>query len=597
VSAGSRSHRSGPLAALVTVVLLVVAGCATVPSSSSPVVVDTVRADSRADLVPPPLSGREPDLLVCDYLTASTSPTDRHAAARKYLTDGAASGWDDGASTTIVDNVDCLIDERAAERTTILMRGDSVGTLNATGQFAVDIAPRPFSLVLTLLRVNGQWRIDNPLSGVLMRKAEFQSAYRRLPVYFLDSGLDTVVPDPRWLVKDPDSLAARLIDLLVAGPSADLAPSVVTEFAPGVRLRSNVSKADNSGAPAASGGRGVRIDFGNLDRLDMGKRQLLAAQVVWTLDAAGVTGPYFLLADGAPLDDAHANGWTTADVVSTDPAASPGASVPLHALVGGALVSVGDSKVTPVTGPLGGYTTLQSAALSRDGQRVAAVARSQPNGTQLLVGVTGGGGLVVAAQGDTMTRPTWSVDGSAVWVAQNGSTVLRVSQDPVTGVPSTQQVDTSALGAPPGSITALRLSRDGVRAALVVGGRVQLALVTRTETGTVAFTSPRLVAPGLAATAVTLDWTNADTMLVVRTDPDRPVVSVTVDGAELRVLPGNNLSAPVRAVAASPTAQLVADSRGILTLSSSDTTGERIWRQVPGLGGETGPSAVPILPG
>lgn len=585
--------------ALALAVALLAAGCATVPGASAPVVVGTVGGGAPDAAVKAPLSGREPDLLVCDFISAGAAPTDRHAAARQYLTQQASAGWEDATSTAILDNVACLPDDAdgtAPDRTRILLRGTAVGTLTATGQYTVDPSPDPYAVTLDLLLVDGQWRIENPPSGVVLRTSEFTSAYRRLPVYFLDPGLDTVVPDPRWVVDDPDSVAARLVDLLVAGPNPDLAPAVVTELPPRASLRSNVSGVDDAGAPSPVRGNGVRIDLGGLESLDAGERQLLAAQVVWTLDAASVSGPYFLLADGTALDDAHPRGWTTSDVVASDPASSPGASVALHALAGGALVEVGDAATSPVGGALGGYESLQSVALSRDGTRVAAVAARGGGGVQLLVGQTSSA-VVVAAAGGSMTRPTWSADGSAAWVVQDGSTVLRVAQDPATQVASAQQVDSSALAAFAGPITALRLSRDGVRAALVVGGQVLVAEVTRTETGTLALSTPRAVAPSLGTAVTTLDWTTADTLLVVRNGADRPVVSLTVDGSEVRDLPSGNLSVPVRAVASSPTRQLVADSRGVLELSSGDTTGERVWRPVPGLGGDGGPSTLPVLPG
>lgn len=584
---------------LVLGALLLVAGCATVPSTSAPVVVRTVGADAPGVAVKAPLSGREPDLLVCDFVTASAAPTSRHSAARQYLTQDASASWEDGTSTRILDNLACLPDDgggSAPGRSRVLLRGDSVGTLSATGQYTVNPTPELYAVTLRLVQVDGQWRIENPPTGVVLRRGDFQAAYRRLPVYFLDPGLHTVVPDPRWVINAPESLAARLVELLVAGPSADLAPAVVTELPVGSSLRSNVSGVDGAGGPSSVRGNGVRIDLAGLDALDAGQRQLLAAQIVWTLDAASVTGPYVLLADGAPLADAHAGGWTTSDVVATDPAASPGASVALHALVGGALVDAGESTVKPVRGALGGFSSLQSVALSRDGARVAGVAGRSGGGTQLFVGQTEGP-AVAAAAGATMTRPSWSADGAAVWVVQDGTTVLRVSQDPATQAVSTQQVDSTALGATPGSIAALRLSRDGVRAALVVGGRVLVTEVSRTQTGTLALSTPRLVAPSLGTTVTSVDWTTADTLLVVRSDPDRPVVSVTVDGSELRELPGGNLSVPVRAVSASPTRQLVADSRGVLELSSGEMTGERVWRPVPGLGGAAGPTVVPVLPG
>lgn len=586
------------LAALVTALALLLAGCATVPTSSAPVVVDnTVGRDAPATTTAAPAVDRDPDQLVCDYVTASATRAERHAAARQYLTEPASQAWDDSASTTILSNSACIptgSDPTRPGVTTVLLRGDSVGRLSATGAYTPVATTTRFTATLDLRQVDGQWRIDGLPDGVVMNAEDFMSVYRRVPVYFLDPTLTEVVPDPRWVVNDAASLAGQLVDLLLAGPRSELAPAVVTELPDGAGLRLNVSKVTDGEQPGAQG-RGVVVDFADLGGLDAQQRALLAAQVVWTLDGAGVVGPYFLLADGAPLDDDHAAGWTSSDVVSTDPAADPGASVPLHAVLGGALVQVDATTVRAVPGALGASTTLTTAALSPDGSRVAGVATTA-TGVQLLVGAAGQG-VVRAVAGDSLTRPTWAPDSRAAWVVQNGTTVLRVSQDDRTGAVSTQQVDSTALRLGTGLITSLRLSRDGVRAALVVGGVAEVSVVTRGPAGTLALSAPMPIGTILGTSARTLDWSGSDSLLVARDAADRPVVSLSLDGSELGNLPGNNLTAPVRAVAASPTAQLVGDDRGVWQLTSGDLTGQRIWRLVDGLGGTLGPTAVPVLPG
>ncbi|MEO6880030.1 MAG: MtrAB system accessory lipoprotein LpqB [Mycobacteriaceae bacterium] len=592
------SRRSALAGALALVLAL--SGCATVPTSSTPVAVDAVGANATRTTLPAPASGQDPDLLVCAWVTASAAPAERHAAARQYLTPSGSKSWDDSASTTILDNVDCIpsgTDSARPGRTTVLLRGDTEGTLSATGAFTPASAPTRYTTTLDLVQVKGEWRIDSPPDGVVMRRADFTSVYRRVPVYFLDPTLAAVVPDLRWVVGDQSSIAARLVDLLLAGPRPDLAPAVVTELPPRASLRRNVAKADDANTSGASAGRGVVVDFAALDRLDPDERSLLAAQVVWTLDGAGVIGPYFLLVDGAPLDDAHPGGWTSSDVVSTNPAAEPGAAVPLHALREGALVQVDQTGVKPVPGALGGYNSLVSAAISRDGSRVAAVAKEvDGNKVALLLGKTGAA-VVRAAEGRSMTRPTWSPDGTSVWVVQNGATVLRISQDARTGAVSTQKVDSTAVGAPPGVITSLRLSRDGVRAALVVGGVLELSEVVRSQSGALALSTPQPLAPALGAKATSVDFSAADTLVVSRSSVDRPVVTVTVDGSELRQLPDNNLTVPIRVVTASPGSTLVGDSRAVWQLTAGDATGQRTWRQVSGLGGSLGPTTVPVLPG
>ena len=125
-----------------------------------------------------------------------------------------------------------------------------------------------------------------------------------------------------------------------------------------------------------------RINFRLDNPMDAATRGLFAAQVIWTLANADVAGPYVLEIDGEPLDAAHADGWTTADVASTNPLATTSATVGLHALRNGSLVSVTEQEATPVPGFAGNAGNLTAAALSRDGKLVAAVADTASAGSR-----------------------------------------------------------------------------------------------------------------------------------------------------------------------------------------------------------------------
>ena len=74
-------------------------------------------------------------------------------------------------------------------------------------------------------------------------------------------------------------------------------------------------------------------------------------------------------ADGAPLDDRFAEGWTTSDVAATDPGVADGAGAGLHALVNGALVSLDGQHITTVPGAFGRMPDQTGAALSATGGR------------------------------------------------------------------------------------------------------------------------------------------------------------------------------------------------------------------------------------
>ena len=101
-----------------------------------------------------------------------------------------------------------------------------------------------------------------------------------------------------------------------------------------------MTRADGGKTGVGRGYGGARIDLENLSTTDPHSRQLLAAQIIWTLSRAGINGPYVINADGAALDDRFADGWQTSDVAATDPGAADGAAAGLHALVDGSLVSL-----------------------------------------------------------------------------------------------------------------------------------------------------------------------------------------------------------------------------------------------------------------
>ena len=72
---------------------------------------------------------------------------------------------------------------------------------------------------------------------------------------------------------------------------------------------------------------------------------------------------------------------------------------------------------------------------------------------------------------------------------------------------------------------------------------------------------------------------------------DGAVSQVSVDGLTWEVLPGSNLTPPLRAVAAAPNRPvLVTDQSGVWAFAGGDL---ETWRQVVG----GAPDAVPLYPG
>ncbi|MEE2032854.1 MtrAB system accessory lipoprotein LpqB [Rhodococcus chondri] len=586
--------RSAATTALLAVTL-VLSGCATLPDSSSPQAIGTVDRGPATTEVAAPVPGREPDLLLRDFLQASTDATNRHVAARQFLTETMSERWDDAASATIVDKVDVLAEDRTADRATYVVRANRVGYLEEGGLYRADEGN--FEAKFTLVRTDGEWRIDEMPPGVIMDRPRFLNSYQRRSLYFVEPSGHTVVPDPRWISGTPEQAAAQLVGLLVEGPKPSLAPAV-RNLLEGVTVLGAITKADGRTSQVGVGLGGVRIDLQGLGSMGKSERELVAAQIIWTLANSEISGPYVLLADGQPLDERFPNGWTTADVASMNPLATTSATVGLHALLGGNLVSVAETGVTPVGGYFGSAGDLKSVALSRDGELVAAVSdtgRLSPEpAARLMVGSYSDGSVEPAVEGESITRPSWAPDDNSVWAVVNGTAVVRAVRQPGTGRVTVVGVESGAIRTLGGRITELRLSRDGVRAALIVDGRVYSAIVVQTPSGEFSLTNPREIGFGLGSPALSLDWSTADTIVVSRAASDIPVVQIAVDGSRMDALPSRNLTPPVVAVETSTTTEFVADSRAVFQLNNSDPAGDRYWREVPGLAGLT---AIPVLPG
>ena len=582
------------LLALAWLVAFALAGCAGVPNSSAPQAIGTVDRPAPPSL-PKPTPDMDPDVLLREFLKATADPANRHLAARQFLTESASQGWDDAGSALLIDNV-VFVETRAPQRVSVTMRADILGSLSDMGVFETREGALPDPGPIELVRTSDGWRIDRLPNGVFLDWQQFQSTYKRHTLYFADPTGSTVVPDPRYVaVSDPDQLATELVSKLTAGPRPEMVNTVRNLLGPPLKLRGPVTRADGGKMGVGRGYGGARIDLENLSTTDPQSRQLLAAQIIWTLNRAGVNGPYVINADGAALDDRFADGWETSDVAATDPGAASGAAAGLHALVGGSLVALDGQRAPRVPGWFGQMPNQTAAAVSRGGQEAASIVtlrRGAPDmASSLWVGQLGGNASQ-ALDARNLSRPSWSLD-EAVWVVVDGVNVVRVIQD-ASGQPARIPVDSTLVSSRyPGVIGELQLSRDGTRAAMVIDGQVILAGVEQTPGGGYALTYPRRLGFGLGNTVVSLSWRTGDDIVVSRTDPQHPVSYVNLDGVNSDG-PSRNLLMPVGTVAANPSTVYVADGRGVMQLSGSVAEDNPTWTEVRPL---MAAGAMPVLPG
>ena len=562
--------------AVLAAVFASLAGCAAVPGTSDMQVVRSMPVGSAAAPLAGPEQGVDPFRLVRDFIEATGSPANGHAAARAFLSREAATSWDDRAGLTVIEDAPGATPQAGPQDGVRRIRigGPRLGVLAADGSFTPEAGL--FTVPLDVVKEQGEWRITNPPPGVVVEASAFQRNYRQVRVYFVDPGRGKLVPDLRWVPAQPAStLPGRVLDLLLAGPSQRLTGAVRSALPEGTRPRSNVLVNDSGAA---------MINLTGLAALAESDRRLVAAQVVSTLDGLLPT-PLRLLADGEPLVPDKVE-WGSADVASYTSAGGPRPDVPGQVVVGGRLLGLDG---TPVPGPAGdGQLTVLSAARSSPGGEQLAVVVAGPDGRpQLRAGRVDGDLGVAALDAVSMTRPTWRPSGAEVWTVINGRTVAGVVVLD-TGPSSSYQVNATELTRL-GLITELQLSQDGVRVVAVVGGQLVVATVV-IESGVVSLRHPQVLREGNLPPTAGVDWARPELLVVAAAGTSPLVFSVSVDGLTRRQVSSTNLTGPLTDIAAAPGRDIVvADATGLWAYSDT----QEVWE--PLLGG-IGPGAVPLYP-
>lgn len=569
-------------------VLLALAGCAAIPESTPPQAVQGPQDMRRTAQAPAPPKGMDPLSLVRGFVENGADPEGGYAVARPYLAPGTQ--WDTGAGVTIIDdtyNTVYSTSESSADsqnKHTVLVRGHSVGRLDADDSFAPEVGN--FEIAVHVERQSdGEWRIASLPPGVVISRAQFGEIYRGVRVYYVGLQSDVLVPDLRYVLARPaEGMASKVIDMLLGQPSTQLRTAVRSAIGSNVKTRTNVAE-NADGA--------LVVDLMRIGEQSAHTRELIADQIVLSLQFVPANRVR-LLADGVPLVTGHAE-WRVSDVLLSE---VEGDTIPDPQLPG--LVVTTDGRVrllrdgNPIPGPAGaGEYRVDKAAQSNDGFALAVVNRASSGGSELRIGPYGQPMKQIPLQAIDLTRPTWrsGTKDSELWTVIDHNTVVRVVHgqgDNWTTLP----VDTGELprvGARSGPITDLRLSRDGSRVAVVASGRLWVGSATvGPDSG--AIHSLRQLLADTVTNVVSVDWKGADTLVVATSNG--PVVQVLVDGSDATSYSSSNLTLPITAVTAAPGKQVVvADANGLWT--AEDT--HEVWRPHPAP--IQGTASVPCYPG
>lgn len=552
-------------------VVLFVSGCSTLPSDTGPQVVGTYQRqeDSPGEVIAPQ-PGDDPDLTLRDFYQASAVPGNDHEVARGFLTDTARGAWDASGDVMVVDSLDIVTapankqSSKDNERA-FTVRGTIIGRLKSGGAYVPE--NEGYEAVIYMKMQDDRWRVDGLPAGVVMERNEMRNHYAPQSLYFYKQSNDVLVPDRRWLYKGGEESESTLITLLMEGPSASIAPAT--------------RRAAGENVTYAGYDREQGYQFEGLVDLDAHDRTLFAAQLVWTLSKAGHTGPFKVKADGGDLVEGM-DSLSVDDFADYNPEESSTALSKLYALNEGNLLEVDDGVAEPVQSTLGSSGDVQSVDVADSGL-VAAVRRKSNNDFSLQIGELDGQ-LQDAVDGPTLARPTFEYNGQAAWTVVDGDRIVRVVRSKTTGRISKSEVDARSIDDIEGEISVIRLSHSGARVAMIIDGHVYIAAVAQSSSGDKRIVNAREVGPEVSGSALSLDW-NMDGSLIVGTSSSQsPVWRIEQDGSSASTMPTGNITAPVVAVASSPTKLFITDSHAMLELPST-VMDETNWREVSGLQG------------
>lgn len=537
-----------PLLALI----LLAPACTALPKASEPAPFDvSAPAANPVELsADGPTRDSDPETLVSDFLLAcAAGVNDDFATARLFLSSESAQRWRPEQQVLIYDTASrplIAASFQADDRAEASISAVPVASLDATGVLSRADSSQ-IAQTLSLVKEEGQWRIDAPEDSFIISKASFLASYERANLYFPATTGDALVADPRWLPSR--RLAAHLVEGLVAGPSKPLEAAVSNAIPGGTSIP---SPAVDIAERVAT----VRLE-GNVPA-EGPARDLLVWQIASTLEQTPSIAEVEVVVSDIELKDA---------------APLKGPSYVLDARLGmapGAIGTVNASKLIALPLQPPPSEEARRPAMSPVDRSLLA----WREGEDLLISSAGGAAPVRIRVGDagaaSIDRFGWT------WTLKDSDLAALSPQGEVIDVP----------GAEPAALySRIAVSPDGARALLIgserAGSALMLATITRDGQGRPTGLESITPVAGVGPNAQDASWAGEDAFVVLRRKADEDGAG-GVELAEVQL--GGFItasSAPEGAEeisAGSGTGNVCARTRDALILCRSGA----LWQEAPG---------------
>jgi len=286
-------------AALAGVLALGAGGCASIPDSGAVKTLSAEAASTGSTVrynPPGPVDGASPSDVVNGFLEAMIGFPVSTRTAEKFLTPEAASMWRTDDRTIIYNapQVSTVATDGAVQdgdRMQASLRFTEDAVLDAQGQYAA--STRRSTRQLTLERVAGQWRIDDPPPALMVSQQFFDNYFQPLSLYYFDHATEHLVAVPVY-APTGDQLATSLASALLLRPRDAEGAQLTTVVPEGTALATSV--------PVRTDGT-VEVNLnGDFDAMSTRRRELMSAQIVSTVRQVQGVQQVRIQVNGSPLD-------------------------------------------------------------------------------------------------------------------------------------------------------------------------------------------------------------------------------------------------------------------------------------------------------
>jgi hypothetical protein len=509
------------------------------------------------ELRPPgPGGAATPEVFVDRYLQAAAGDWDgAQARVKEFLAPDATKDWQNNPRQIVVvrltdgkPDISLSADEVRA----VTLHVQQLGVLTSQGLIEQPTSQtQTYQFQVGTIRASGgRLAILDPPPVMLLTDTALKNWYDERPIYFWDTARQNLVPDLRYMPRAVESSArpSMVLGWLLGGAVNWLRPSV-QQLPEGT---------DKRGNPFTDAGRLVvnlsaAVENQNLDQL--------VTQLQWSL-RPDYTGDLVLQVEGQTKRIATDKN----NFLDRNPAYRLAKLLPqeLYCVANGIVrrAPFGVEQVPATVGPLTAEVNkdVQSAAISREHDRVALVRAEAGNWSRLWVGPLGNQFIRTSLRARVMSRPAWAENESVGYVAADGL-VRQFSVD-------SEKFVTVPIGNMANNVTALAVSPDGERLAVIADGKLYLVALGRD--GDISSVGSARPVPTPLTNLTSVAWLGQTALVMTGLSGNRAALAkTTMDGAVERDT--------VQQVAASNVTQVVALPEDPLT-----STGSQILIQADG---------------